>query len=586
MTPRFLFTRTARWLALIAMFGLGLCADARADKRVALVIGNSSYQNVAKLPNPVRDANGISDLLKKAGFNVVDARRDLGNLELKRALRDFSFIARDADIAVVFFAGHGIEVGGINYMIPVDARLATDFDVEDEAVALDRIVKALEPVRRLRLVILDACRDNPFTGAMKRTLVTRAVVRGLAVVEPSSPNTLIAFAARAGSTAEDGNGEHSPFTAALIKHITVPGLDIRIAFGKVRDEVLRNTANRQEPFVYGSLGGDSVALVPLPATPASPSMADMRRDYELAAQVNTREAWTSFLALYPKGFYADLARGQNAKLAALGATQEAEQARAAKAKIETAEKERADLERRAREQLDRERIAKEQADRAAKEQAEQIRLAKAKAELAEKERADAERRTREQLERERIAKEQAERERIAKEQAERERLEREAAEKAQREKAKADVQVAALTPAQPAPAPAPLSGPALVREIKKELTRLGCYESRVDEKWDSTETRASVQKFTKYAKLDVAPADPNEGFLNTLRGKTGRICPLECGVREVESNGRCVTKTCSSGQRLDNSGKCIAAAEHKSKREPGSRGGRRCFSLGAQSYCE
>ena len=140
----------------------------------------------------------------------------------------------------------------MNYLIPVDARLKADLDVQDEAVPLDRVLQVLEPANKLRLVILDACRDNPFLPTMRRTVATRAVTRGLAQVEPSRPNTLIAFAAKAGSTADDGDGEHSPFTEALLKHIAVPGLDIRLALGRVRDDVIEKTKNAQEPFVYGS----------------------------------------------------------------------------------------------------------------------------------------------------------------------------------------------------------------------------------------------------------------------------------------------------------------------------------------------
>ena len=163
---------------------------------------------------------------------------------------------------MVYYAGHGIEVDGANYLIPVDAKLERDTDVYDEALSLDRVLLAIEPAKKLRLVILDACRDNPFSKNMKRTVASRAIGQGLAKVEPTSPNVLIAYSAKAGSTAADGDGKNSPFTMALSKHLTTPGLDVRRAFGFVRDEVLKTTSNRQEPFVYGSLGGEDVPLVP------------------------------------------------------------------------------------------------------------------------------------------------------------------------------------------------------------------------------------------------------------------------------------------------------------------------------------
>ena len=268
--------------------------------------------------------------------------------EMRRALRDFTDKTRDADIAVVFYAGHGIEVDGTNYLLPVDTALERDTDVEDEALALDRIVKIMEPVRRLRLVILDACRDNPFTRTMKRTLSSRSVGRGLGKVEVQTSDTLIAFAAKAGSTASDGEGKNSPFTTALLNNLATPGLDLRLAFGRVRDEVLRSTGSKQEPFVYGSLGGTTVSLVPAVAEPvvAAPAptpapainmQAEMRRDYELAGQIGTKEAWDQFLSVYSTGLYAGLARAARAKLVAEEAKAEAE-AKAAAARSDASSK--------------------------------------------------------------------------------------------------------------------------------------------------------------------------------------------------------------------------------------------------------
>lgn len=294
---------------------------ALADKRVALVIGNSAYQNVKRLANPVNDSGAISETFRSAGFDVVDLKRDLNVSEMRRALRDFSNNVRGADIAIIYFAGHGIEIDGTNYLIPVDAVLERDIDAFDEAIPLERLLTVIEPARQLRLVILDACRDNPFNKTMKLTIGSRAVGRGLAKFEPGSPNTLIAFAAKAGSTALDGDSKNSPFTAALVKYLPRPGLDLRKAFGFARDDVLKVTNNKQEPFIYGSLGGDDVTLVPavaapLPAASAADPNAAIRRDYELSERVGTREAWDFSLTTYPDGFYAKLAQAQRNKLAA------------------------------------------------------------------------------------------------------------------------------------------------------------------------------------------------------------------------------------------------------------------------------
>lgn len=303
-----------------AAFACLLCTEALAEKRVALVVGNSKYQHAPNLLNPSNDAAAISLLLKGAGFDTVVAQENLGVSDLRRIVRDFTEQTGDAVVAVIYYAGHGIEVGGINYLVPIDASLRRDIDVEDETVSLDRLLQVLEPAKRLRLVILDACRDNPFTKSMSRTMVSRAIGRGLARVEPVTSDTLIAFAAKAGSTAADGTGTHSPFTSALLRHIVTPGLDVRLAFGRVRDEVLEKTGSKQEPFVYGSLGGKTVTLAALskeakPETPPTgDSDAPAARDYEAAAKVGTKEAWSAFIIKHPVGFYSDLAKFQRDRL--------------------------------------------------------------------------------------------------------------------------------------------------------------------------------------------------------------------------------------------------------------------------------
>ena len=301
----------------VTIFSMVVAPDlAWAEKRVALIVGNSSYQTVPQLPNPSRDANSVAKLFRDAGFDFVDVQINVGNLEFKRAIRKFEATADQADIAVIYYAGHGLEIGGTNYLIPVDARLASDRDADDETIQLGRLVSSADGAKRLRLIILDACRDNPFVGTMRRErkVANRAVSAGLGKVEPTSTDTLIAYAAKAGSTASDGDGEHSPFTAAVLKNLTVPGLDIRLAFGRVRDEVLKVTGNQQEPFVYGSLGGGNVALVPAPVVRHETPVNEVRADYELVQRIGSRRAWEVFLGTHPTGFYADLAHAQIERL--------------------------------------------------------------------------------------------------------------------------------------------------------------------------------------------------------------------------------------------------------------------------------
>jgi Caspase domain len=240
-------------------------ATIAADRRVALVMGNSAYKNASSLPNTINDSTAIAALFKSVGFEVVISRTDLGVVDFKRAVREFLLTAENADIAVVYYAGHGVEIDGTNYLVPVDAKLGRDYDVDDEAVALDRIIWALQSVKRLRLILLDACRDNPFPGRLRSAGIRSTMKGGLAKIEDVSADTLVAYAAKAGSVSYDGDGVNSPYALALIRHLAEPGLDIRIALGRVRDEVVSMTGGRQEPFIYGSLGGATIPLVPATA---------------------------------------------------------------------------------------------------------------------------------------------------------------------------------------------------------------------------------------------------------------------------------------------------------------------------------
>ena len=240
-------------------------ATIAADRRVALVMVNSAYKNASSLPNTINDSTAIAALFKSVGFQVVISRTDLGVVDFKRAVREFLLTAENADIAVVYYAGHGVEIDGTNYLVPVDAKLGRDYDVDDEAVALDRIIWALQSVKRLRLILLDACRDNPFPGRLRSAGIRSTMKGGLAKIEDVSADTLVAYAAKAGSVSYDGDGVNSPYALALIRHLAEPGLDIRIALGRVRDEVVSMTGGRQEPFIYGSLGGATIPLVPATA---------------------------------------------------------------------------------------------------------------------------------------------------------------------------------------------------------------------------------------------------------------------------------------------------------------------------------
>jgi uncharacterized caspase-like protein/uncharacterized protein YecT (DUF1311 family) len=294
---------------------------AAAERRVALVIGNSAYANVPRLPNPENDARAIEQSLSGLGFApIVLARNQTAN-ELRATIQSFAREAANADLALVFYAGHGVEYGGSNYLIPVDAQLRADVDVEFEAIPLDLVLRAIAAARVLRVVILDACRDNPFANRMTAMAGgQRNIGRGLARVDPAG-GTLVAYAARAGAVAADGTGANSPFTTALLQHLPEP-VDIRLMFGRVRDTVAALTNNQQEPFLYGSIGGREVYLKPSPSSPPEsvsrappPVPAFDARAIELSYWESVRSSNSaalirSYLERYPNGIFAPLAQAR------------------------------------------------------------------------------------------------------------------------------------------------------------------------------------------------------------------------------------------------------------------------------------
>jgi uncharacterized caspase-like protein len=218
----------------------------------------SAYASHSALPNAKRDAQAIAASLREVGFQSVVEGYDLDKRKLESTLQSFAQQATTANWALIYYAGHGIEIGGTNYLIPVDAKLATDRDVSFEAVPLDHVMLAAEGAKKLHLVLLDACRDNPFARTMQRTasLTSRSIVsRGLASIEPEA-GTMVVYAARAGEVALDGAGEHSPFAQALVNNFKKPGVEIRKLVDLVRDDVMKATDRHQLPFHYGSLPGD------------------------------------------------------------------------------------------------------------------------------------------------------------------------------------------------------------------------------------------------------------------------------------------------------------------------------------------
>jgi len=292
--------------AIVLVISPWLIQPALAQARVALVIGNGAYEKVPELPNPTQDAADIGRALERLGFKVTQIKNATAQA-MRNAMMEFGRTAEGSEMGVVFYAGHGMEVGGENWLIPIGAELRSDADIENEAVSLRSISLQVSKARKIGLVILDACRNNPFAAKMKRSISTRAVVRGLAPTEPSE-NVLIAYAARDGTTAGDGDGRNSPFTTALLHHIETPGLEISFLFRRVRDDVMTATKREQQPFVYGSLSKEEIylkaAVAAVQASPAPAPVPPVRTEDEQFWQAiqtsNVAGLYEEFLSRYPR----------------------------------------------------------------------------------------------------------------------------------------------------------------------------------------------------------------------------------------------------------------------------------------------
>lgn len=287
-------------------------------KRVALVMGNSAYVNTSSLSNPVNDANIVADAARKAGFDDVVVAMDLTISSFQRELRMFREKANGADIAMIYYAGHGMEGQGKNWLIPIDAELKTAFDLPYESINIERMMESVSGAR-IRMVILDACRNNPFGNSWASG--TRAVARGLAGFD--ADGVLVIYAAAPGQTAVDGSGINSPFAESLAKRLLQPDLPLQMLGGAVRDDVLSATGGTQRPFVSASITGTPVYLAqqakptpPVAAAEKSPARPRSRNDrstmdalmWRGASAAGTLTAFQAYVREFPEGLFADLAR--------------------------------------------------------------------------------------------------------------------------------------------------------------------------------------------------------------------------------------------------------------------------------------
>jgi formylglycine-generating enzyme required for sulfatase activity len=290
---RKLLIMIAALVQAIVLFSAAAWAE---GKRVALVIGNADYSDVGRLSNPIPDAEAVTKALQDAGFEDVRHLDDLAADAMRRELRDFAAKAAEADVALVYFAGHGVEVADQNYLIPIDAKLLRSTDVEFEAISLSSVRAAVGGAKKLRMVVLDACRNNPFKLASNNG--QRAATRGLGNIEPGA-GEVVAYSAKEGTIAQDGpKGENSPFASALIKSLAEPGLEIRLLLGRVRDEVLASTKNEQEPYTYASLGGEAIYLKPPEALPEVKSVVSAADEWKFVSASSSLDVLNAFVEKY------------------------------------------------------------------------------------------------------------------------------------------------------------------------------------------------------------------------------------------------------------------------------------------------
>ncbi|NBN78106.1 caspase [Microvirga tunisiensis] len=338
----------ARALAVLILLVAG--ASPALAKRVALVMGNGAYAHAVPLPNPANDARAMTAKLRELGFEVV-AGYDLDYAAMRRTVADFARQARGAEIALLFYAGHGMQVGGVNYLIPIDAKFADETALDFETISADFVLRQMSNDVKVRMVFLDACRDNPLARTLARSMSpSRSAAVGLGLAEikmedSGAEGSVIAFATSPGDVALDGAGSNSPFTTALLRHLDAPDTPIQNVMTRVTGDVYRDTGERQRPWVNASLIGEvylnrstgtaAVAATPEQApaavsgsVPAAASQIAWEKEkalWDAAQAAGTAGDYAAYLAAYPGGTFAEVARNQINRLS--GSTSVAETTR-------------------------------------------------------------------------------------------------------------------------------------------------------------------------------------------------------------------------------------------------------------------
>lgn len=382
-------TRRLAHIAALLLIFLSTSQSLAQGKRVALVIGNSEYRHTARLDNPKNDAADIAAILKNIGFAVIEGR-DLDKPAMDRIVRDFAEALSNARVGLFFYAGHGLQVSGQNYLVPVDAKLSTASALDFEMIRLDLVHRSMERETSTNILIIDACRDNPLARNLARALGTRStqIARGLAPVE-SGEGSLISFSTQPGNVALDGTGRNSPFAAALLRHLGTPGEDLPSILINVRNDVMQATGRKQVPWEHSALTAKFFFV------PPKTSAEQVELTFWTSVKDSTNPAVVgTYLERYPTGEFAPIARAlieqyrqqRRAELAAQEAQLRQEDEARKRADVERLEAERKVTESRQeelRKALEEARLARE-----ALKAAEQQRAAAAKA--AEEARAVAE----------------------------------------------------------------------------------------------------------------------------------------------------------------------------------------------------
>jgi uncharacterized caspase-like protein len=496
--------RFAVLVGLVGSMVLGASA-ARAERRVALVIGNSAYVHAMALSNPINDAGDVAEALKKLGFEV-HLGRDLDQQAFAAKMEEFARDLEGADVGLFFYAGHALQINERNYLVTTGAKLESEFLISSETMDLEPIIRLMESKTATNLIFLDACRNNPLAENLRRNLVAQNrsanLGRGLARVESAGRDTLVAFAAAPGQEAKDGSGRNSPFTSALLRHVITPDLEVSVMLKQVAADVRKETHNAQRPqqlsdmsrvfYFAGATGtpGTKIAAVKPESAPvqaeANPGL-DRSLDVAFWTSVqssNDCESVRAYLQRFPDGVFTDLAKLAERRLCGPGRRVSVEPGQGAAAKAEDAVASPALTP--ASKNLTPAAVGPPPALAAPP-------LPAAPPVIASPE-------------------------------------------------------VAML----PAPtSPAPEARQELARDIQDELIRLGCATREADGTWGAA-TRIAVEKFNRYVRAKFDVEAPSTGLMTALRERSARVCPLECGAGFRLRGDECVAVTPAKVHEKDN----------------------------------